>query len=78
MPDLSVESRGASTSDNLHFDGGYKRSVDDYKWKRDRTETTATAKEIERKKTKTAPLWNKGGIMYITDNEDPTTLGRKI
>ena len=78
MPDLSVESRGVATSDNLHVDGGYKRSVDDYKWKRDRTETVATAKEIERKKTKTAPAYNKGGYQYITDGCDPTTLGRKI
>jgi len=38
----------------------------------------AAAEETERKKKRTAPLWNKGGIMYITDGEDPTTLGRKV
>lgn len=35
-------------------------------------------KEIERKKLRVAPLWNKGGYMYITDETDPTTLGRKV
>lgn len=57
---------------------GFKRSVDDYKWKRDREETVATIKEIERKKTRVAPAYNKGAVQYLTDGTDPATIGRKI
>jgi hypothetical protein len=52
--------------------------VDDYKWKRDREETVATIKEIERKKTKVAPIYSKGAFQYLTDGTDPATIGRKI
>jgi len=38
----------------------------------------AAQEEIERKKKRTAPLYNKGGYQYISDSEDPTTIGRKI
>jgi len=57
---------------------GFKRSVEDYKWKRDREETVATIKEIERKKTKVAPIYSKGAFQYLTDGTDPATIGRKI
>lgn len=57
---------------------GFKRSVDDYKWKRDREETAATIAEIERKKTRVAPAFNKGAVQYLTEGTDPTTIGRKI
>jgi len=33
--------------------------------------------EIERKKLRTAPLYNKGGYQYITDETDLSDLGRK-
>lgn len=58
--------------------GGFKRSVDDYKWKRDREESAETIKEIERKKTKVAPAYNKGPVMFISEETDPTSLGRKV
>jgi hypothetical protein len=57
---------------------GFKRSVDDYKWRKDRVETAATIEEIERKKTRVAPAYNKGAVQYITDGTDPSHLGRKI
>ena len=57
---------------------GFKRSVEDYKWKRDREESAATIKEIERKKTRVAPAFNKGAVQYLTEGTDPTTTGRKI
>jgi hypothetical protein len=57
---------------------GFKRSVEDYKWKRDREESAATIAEIERKKTKVAPAYNKGAVQYLTDGTDPATIGRKI
>lgn len=56
----------------------FKKSIDDYKWKRDREETEKTILEIERKKTRIAPAFNKGNYTYISDATDPTTLGRKI
>ena len=34
--------------------------------------------EIYRKASRTAPAYNKGGYMYISDNADLTTLGRKV
>jgi hypothetical protein len=57
---------------------GFKRSVEDYKWKRDREESAATIKEIEKKKTRVAPAYNKGAVQYLTDGTDPATIGRKI
>jgi len=77
FPDLSVKPT-YDTSNNLYVKGGYKKTVDDWKWKKDRQETAETIKEIERKKERTAPLFNKGGYQYITDAEDPKTIGRKI
>lgn len=77
FPDLSVKSM-PPTSDNLYTNGGFKRTVDDWKWKRDRQETPETIKELNRKKERTAPIWNKGGYQYITDGEDTKTLGRKV
>lgn len=77
FPDLSVKSV-APTSNNLHNKGGFKRSIDDYKWRRDQAETKETVEAIENKKTRIAPLWNKGPAAYICDGEDLTTLGRKV
>jgi len=57
---------------------GFKRSVEDYKWKRDREESVATAKAIEEKKKRLAPIANKTGYQYITDGADVETLGRKV
>jgi restriction endonuclease S subunit len=57
---------------------GFKRSVDDYKWKRGCEESAATIKEIEKKKTRIAPVANKTGYQYITDGADVETLGRKV
>lgn len=76
FPDLTVK-QVAPTSDNLYNSGGFKKSVDDWKWKKDRQETKETIEEIERKKTRTAPIWNKGAYQYIS-GEDPKTIGRKV
>ena len=57
---------------------GFKHSVDDYKWKRERMESTSTIMEIERKKTQIAPLFNKGGVQFITPETDLKTMGRKL
>ncbi len=34
--------------------------------------------EIEHKKKRTAPLYNKGGYQYITDGMELDTLGKKV
>jgi hypothetical protein len=78
MSDLTVENTNVAPLSDAIPANGYKRSVDDWKWKRDRVESAETVKEIERKKTRIAPLWNKGSTQYITDGADPTTIGRKI
>lgn len=57
---------------------GFKRSVEDYKWKRDREESAATAKAIEEKRRRLAPVGNKMGYQYITDGADVETLGKKV
>ena len=56
---------------------GYVKSVDDWKWK-NRKETAETIKEIEAKKKRVAPAYNKGASQYITPGTDTTTLGRKV
>jgi len=38
----------------------------------------AAQEEIARKKKRVAPLFNKGGLQYISDEMDLTTLGRKV
>ena len=77
--DLSVDKAGvAPVSDSIPGGGGFRRSIDDYKWRRDAVEKKETIQEIERKKSRIAPLWNKGGTMYISDATDPTTLGKKV
>jgi hypothetical protein len=70
--------RSPDVCSNTIVAGGYKRTVDDYKWRRDRGETIDTIKEIERKKTKVAPIYSKGPVQYLTDDVDPTTLGKKV
>jgi hypothetical protein len=78
IPNLKDEPRGAPLSNAIPAGGGYKRSIDDHKWRRGRTESDATIAEIERKKTRVAPAFNKGATMYVSDGMDPASLGRKI
>jgi hypothetical protein len=56
----------------------YKRSIDDYKWKRGVAETKETAQEIEAKAKRIAPLYNKGAAQYITPETDLKSLGKKV
>lgn len=41
------------------------------------SEPESVQKEIRSKMSRVAPGWNKGNLIYITDNQDPTDLGRK-
>lgn len=76
IPDLSSKKELPPLSNAVG--NGFKRSVDDYKWKRDREESPETIRAIEEKKTRLAPVANKTGYQYITDGADVETLGRKI
>jgi hypothetical protein len=52
----------------------FKRDI----WERTRNESDNVKEAIRRKAARTAPIWNKGGLMYITDDQDLTTLGKKV
>lgn len=75
FPNYKVDSYH-ETSDNI--DGGcYKKDSLAYKWKTGCEETVETIIEIENKKKRIAPLFNKGGLQYITPENDAKTIGRK-
>ena len=75
--DLSVESRAPEMSNQIPG-SGFKRSVDDYKWKKGRAEKPEVIAATEEKKKRLAPAYNKGPVMYITDEADKISLGRKV
>jgi hypothetical protein len=76
FPNLRVES---SYNLSNEVSNGFKKSIDDYKWKKDKEESFQTIEEIERKKKRIAPAYSKGAMQYITDDaENIKTLGRKI
>lgn len=77
-PDLSVPTRGASTSNTIPGNG-FKKSVDDYKWKKTgKEEKPEVIAATEEKKKRVAPYTNKGAYMFVTDGADKITLGRKV
>lgn len=78
FPDLSVSSQGVAPVSNQIPGYGFKRTVDDYKWRAGREEKPEVIAETERKKKCIAPAFNKGPIMYITEDADKTSLGRKV
>lgn len=65
-------------SNNLGTGGGFKRSIDDHQWKRDRQESAETIKAIEAKKKQIAPAYSKGAYQYVPSTADVKTLGRKV
>lgn len=75
--DLLVKSNVAPLSNTIPASGA-KHSLDDYKWKKDVQESPEAIAEAEKKKTRIAPAYNKGPLMYITDNADTKSLGRKV
>jgi hypothetical protein len=75
--DLSVKSNAAPLSNDIPASAA-KISLDDYKWKKDQQESPEAIAEAERKKTRIAPAYNKGPLMYITEDTDTKSLGRKV
>ena len=77
--DLSTSKSGvAPVSDSIPGGGGFRRSIDDYRWRRGSVETKETIQEIERKKSRIAPIYSKGPMQYLSEGVDPTTLGKKV
>ena len=76
LPEPMIKRNLAPLSNSVG--NGFKRSVDDYKWKRDREESAATTKAIEEKKKRLAPIYSKGPVQYLTDGADVQTLGKKV
>lgn len=68
----------AAPLSNAIGNGFRGKSVDDYKWRKDMSESKETIAEIERKKTRIAPAYNKGATQYITDGADPRYIGKKV
>ena len=74
----SPTSAAIPSGELIPTNGGYKKSVDDYRWKSGRQETKETIDAIELKKKSIAPAYNKGPAMLITDKRDWKTAGRKV
>lgn len=75
FPDLSV-SRSVPISNSIPANG-FRKSMDDYKWRKNIKETQEAIQSAELKKKQIAPLYNKGPLMYITNGTDNTSLGKK-
>ena len=65
-------------TNNIPVGGGFKRSIEDFRWKTGLSEKLETINAIEKKKKMIAPIYNKGALQYIGENADLTTLGKKI
>jgi hypothetical protein len=61
IPSYKIENE-IPTSDTIG--NGFKKSIDDYRWKRGLSETKETVEAIELKKKQIVPLYNKGGYQY--------------
>lgn len=77
FPDLSSKKSLIPTSDTIPSNG-FRKSLDDYKWKAGAQEKEEAIREAEKKRTRVAPAYNKGPLMFITDEADPNSLGKKI
>jgi hypothetical protein len=77
FPDLSVKVV-SPTSDNLYVAGGYKRTIDDYKWRKGQTESKETIEAIERKKKQIVIPYNKGPTMLLNRSDDLSSIGKKV
>jgi len=78
LPDLSVSTRGVGELGNKIPGAIPKRTVDDYKWRKGPEEKPEVIAATERKKLQVAPICNKGAVMFITEESEINTLGRKV
>jgi hypothetical protein len=76
---LTIASNRVPSPVSNTIGNGFKgKSVDDYKWRKDLSESRETIAEIERKKSRIAPAYSKGANQYITDGADPQHIGKKV
>lgn len=75
FPSLHVATSVSATSDSIPG-SCYKKSLDDYKWKRNR-ETKEAIEQAEKKKKMIAIPYNKGAYQYITEETHLPSLGKK-
>lgn len=78
FPNLAVDTNRISEVSNQIPGNGFKRTIDDYKWRSGSNEKASEIKKAEDKKKRIAPAYNKGPVMYITDEADKISLGRKV
>lgn len=79
VDDVPIQnSKVCPTSDTIPVGGGYRKTIEDYRWRRETQETPDTIAEIERKKSRLAPIYSKGPVQYISPETDLTTLGKKL
>ena len=77
MPSNVLRSNNIPLSNTIP-QNGFKKSIDDYKWKRGFDEKKEVIAETERKKKRVAPYTNKGAYMFVTDADDAKSLGKKV
>lgn len=75
--DLSVVS-GCAPVSNAIPGSGFKRSIDDYKWKKDREESAEAIAAAEEKRKRVAVTYNKGPFMLLCESDDLTLIGKKV
>jgi hypothetical protein len=75
FPDLTIKTTYSLS--NGFAKSGFKQSIDDHRWKRDREESKATIDAIERKKKSVAIAYNKGGYQYLPNKDDAKYIGKK-
>lgn len=78
FPNLEVSTAGVAPLSNQISGNGFKRTIDDYKWRSNSSEKPEEIKKAEDKKKRIVPAYNKGPLMYITDEADKVSLGRKV
>ncbi len=74
FPDLSVESKHALS--NSFSNTCFKKSIDDYRWKKDIDEKTSEIIEIENKKKRITIGYNKGSYQYQSNPKDTLHYGK--
>jgi len=78
FPNLTVPVISAKLSNTIPSNGFRKDDLDAHKWKANVRESKEAIQEAERKRKRIAPYTNKGALMYITDEDDKRSLGRKV
>ena len=77
-PEDTYVPRDCAPLSNAIPSNGYKSELTDYKWRQGCIEKPAEIQEALNKSKRVAPAYNKGGYMYITEDADLKSLGKKV